>query len=44
MPDSSKLITLPVGRLGIIPMKSCEELGKKVDSYLVKWRHERSKP
>ena len=38
MPDSSKLITVPVGRLGIIPMKSCEELGKKVDAYLVRWR------
>ena len=44
MPDASKLITVPVGRLGIIPMKSCEELGKKVDNYLVKWRKERSKP
>ncbi len=41
MPDSSKLITIPAGRLGIIPMKSCEELGKKVDNYLVKWRSER---
>ena len=44
MPDSSKLITVPVGRLGIIPMKSCEALGEKVDNYLVRWRQERSKP
>jgi len=44
MPDSSKLITVPVGRLGIIPMKSCEALGQKVDNYLVRWRQERSKP
>ena len=44
MPDASKLITVPVGRLGIIPMKSCEELGKKVDEYLVRWRKERSQP
>jgi len=42
MPDSSKLITVPVGKLGIIPMKSCETLGQKVDQYLVKWRQERT--
>lgn len=33
--------TIPVGRLGIIPHKSCTELGRKVDAYLVKWRCER---
>ncbi len=32
---------LPVGRLGIIPHKSCTELGRKVDEYLVRWRKER---
>lgn len=31
--------TIPVGPLGIIPLKSCEALGKKVDDYLVSWRH-----
>ena len=31
--------TIPVGPLGIIPLKSCSELGKKVDEYLVNWRH-----
>ena len=31
----------PVGRLGIIPLKSCEEIGKKVDDYLVAWRKQR---
>lgn len=37
-----KLIeTIPVGPLGLIPLKSCEALGKKVDEYLVGWRHER---
>ena len=30
--------TLPVGRLGIIPLTSCLALGKKVDNYLVEWR------
>ena len=33
------LETIPVGSLGIIPLKSCEELGQKVNDYLVEWRH-----
>ncbi|SNU04531.1 ribose-phosphate pyrophosphokinase [Lachnospiraceae bacterium] len=41
MPDQSKLITVPAGKLGIIAMKSSEKLGEKVDDYLVKWRNER---
>ena len=36
------LETLPVGALGLIPLKSCESLGKSVDNYLVQWRKERS--
>lgn len=35
------LETIPVGSLGIIPLKGCTELGEKIDSYLVKWRAER---
>ena len=35
------LDSIPVGPLGIIPMASCSELGKKVDKHLVSWRHER---
>lgn len=31
---------LPVGPLGLIVMDSCEELGEKVNNYLVKWRGE----
>ena len=31
--------TIPVGPLGIIPLSSCAEIGKKVDNYLVSWRH-----
>lgn len=42
MPDQSKLITVPDGKLGIIALKSSEKLGKKVDEYLVKWRKERA--
>ena len=33
--------TIPVGPLGLIPLKSCAELGRRVDEYLVKWRKER---
>ena len=33
--------TIPVGPLGLIPLKSCRTLGEKVDRYLVNWRRER---
>lgn len=33
--------TIPVGPLGLIPLKSCKALGEKVDKYLVDWRRER---
>lgn len=35
------LQTLPVGRLGIIPLKGCEEVCKRIDSYITEWRKER---
>ena len=38
MPDESRLETIPVGRLGIIPLESCKELGERVDKYIVDWR------
>ncbi len=41
MPDSSNLINVPVGKLGIIPLQSCSALGQKVDSYIARWRAER---
>ena len=41
MPDVSNLINVPVGKLGIIPLASSMELGKKVDSYIAKWRADR---
>ena len=34
------LENIPVGSLGLISLPGCEELGKKVNDYLVKWRHE----
>lgn len=33
--------SIPVGRLGVLVTKSCTALGKKVDDYLVRWRHNR---
>jgi len=39
--DERNLETIPVGPLGIIPLKSCCELGKKVNDYLIQWRQER---
>lgn len=30
----------PDGKLGLIPLKSCEQLGQSVDAYLAKWRKE----
>ena len=34
------LENIPVGSLGLIPLWGSEELGQKVDDYLVKWRKE----
>lgn len=39
--DELMLNSIPVGDLGLIPLKSCTELGKKVDDYLVSWRSNR---
>ena len=39
--DTTPLDSLPVGRLGIIPLKSCDTLGSKVNDYIVKWRKNR---
>jgi ribose-phosphate pyrophosphokinase len=33
------LETIPIGSLGLIPLKSCEQLGQQVNDYLVEWRH-----
>ena len=39
--EKRDLTSIPVGSLGMIPLQSCSEMGKKVDYYLVKWRTER---
>ena len=32
------LTTLPVGRLGLIPLISCKDLGEKVNEWLIQWK------
>ena len=39
--EEKQIETIPVGPLGLIPLKSCEDLGKKVDASQVEWRKER---
>ena len=39
--DTTPLDSLPVGRLGIIPLKSCSALGARVNDYIVDWRKDR---
>ncbi|MDO4307998.1 MAG: ribose-phosphate pyrophosphokinase [Eubacteriales bacterium] len=39
--STKDLATLPVGRLGLIPLESCSDLGQKVNDWLVQWRKER---
>ena len=39
--EEKTIETIPVGPLGLVPLKSCTELGKKVNDYLVTWRRER---
>ncbi len=34
------LDNIPVGSLGIIALDGCQEMGNKINDYLVKWRHE----
>ena len=39
--STKDLTTLPVGRLGLIPLESSQSLGAKVNDWLVKWRKEK---
>ena len=39
--DKRLLETLPVGPLGIIPLKGCEQIAAEIDGYLTIWRAER---
>lgn len=38
--NERNLDNIPVGALGIIAVDGCQEMGKHVDDYLVKWRRE----
>ena len=37
----NKIETIPVGPLGLVPLKGCEPLAKKVNEYLVPWRNKK---
>ena len=39
--EEKTIETIPVGPLGLIPLKGCKDLGDKVNDYLVSWRQER---
>ena len=39
--EDKKIDTVPVGPLGLIPLKGMEDFTKKVNNYLVEWRKER---
>ena len=39
--EEKTIVTIPVGPLGLIPLKSCSALGAKVNDWLVEWRKER---
>ena len=42
MPNDERILeTIPNGILGLVPTKSCTELGEKVDKYLTTWRENR---
>ena len=34
---NNDLLTVPFGPLGIIAMPGCEEMGQKINAYLMKW-------
>lgn len=36
------LRTIPVGPLALIPLKSCSDMGERINDYLVEWRRERN--
>ena len=40
-PGELEIETIPVGPLGLVPLKGVEKLTKEIDSYLVQWREER---
>ncbi|MBQ9029939.1 MAG: ribose-phosphate pyrophosphokinase [Parasporobacterium sp.] len=39
--EDIQINTVPVGELGIIPLVSCSEMGRQVDSYISSWRKHR---
>ena len=40
--DERHTESMPYGSLGIIPLKSCSEMGARIDECLVRWRKNRT--
>lgn len=40
-PGEREIETIPVGPLGLVPLKGTQSLAEEIDSYLVQWRAER---
>ena len=36
--------SIPYGPLGVIALEGCTQMGKKVDEFLVNWRHDGKRP
>ena len=36
--------SIPSGRLGLIPLQSCMQIGNRVNDFLVEWRSDREFP
>lgn len=39
--DKRELDSIPVGSLGLVPLKGCGQIGREIDYYLTRWRAER---
>ena len=39
--DKRTLESIPMGSLGLVPLLGCEEIGREIDEYLIRWRTER---
>lgn len=44
MPDNmDEFSSIPFGKLGIIALPGCEEIGRKIDHYIVEWQRKAGK-
>lgn len=41
---NSEVSTIPFGTLGILALPGCEDIAKKIDDHLIRWRNEKHNP